>query len=307
MAHTLSTERSVARARLAEYFHDRKTRAGVLARRLLGTPAPDDAVLSEHLIRERRLQTRIDGSMDAGLVPTAWGAWELLQLEAPTDQAGVVRTVGFLLGRQEQPGRVFGEGCRPYMHERRLCSHYVGGFFSAAPEEHPVAPLTFPSGVVVSDERGARFAASCFTLRTVMRAGEDRREGVRRHVASLLDMDGLWSWEDDAWSADARLFGFGAIASAPLDLRDRAARAMAGVLERQEPDGSWPGADLFHALDMVLQGPTPDARAAVARAAPPACRLLGDEALEDAGGEERALIALRALAVAGGGGGGGGA
>ena len=139
MAQTLSSERAVARARLAEYFRDRKTRAGVLARRLLGTAAQADAMLTEHLIRERRLQTRIDGSMDGGLVPTAWAAWELLQLEAPADQAGVVRTVGFLLGRQEQPGRVFGEGCRPYMHERRLCSHHVGGFFSAAPEEHPVA------------------------------------------------------------------------------------------------------------------------------------------------------------------------
>ena len=299
MAHTLSRERSVARARLAEYFRDRKTRAGVLARRLAGTPAADDAVLTEHLIRERRLQTRIDGSMDGGLVPTAWAAWELLQLEAPTDQAGVVRTVGFLLGRQEQPGRVFGEGCRPYMHERRLCSHHVGGFFSAAPEEHPVAPLSFPSGVVVPDERSARFAASCFALRAVMRAGEDRREGVRRHVASLLDMDALWSQEDGEWSPDARLFALGAIASAPLELRDRAAIAMARVLERQDEDGSWPGADAFHALDMVLQAPTPEARAAVARAAPHACQLLDDGALEGESGEERALIALRALVVAG--------
>jgi hypothetical protein len=300
MAQTLSRERSAARARLTEYFRERKTRAGVLARRLLGTPAPDDAVLSEHLIRERRMQTRIDGSMDAGLVPTAWAAWELLQLEAPTDQSGVVRTVGFLLGRQEQPGRIFGEGCRPYMHERRLCSHYVGGFFSAAPEEHPVAPLTFPSGVVVSDERGARFAASCFALRAVIRAGEDRREGVQRHVASLLDMDGLWSRDDEAWTADARLFAFGAIASAPLPLRDRAAQARARVLEGQEPDGSWRGADPFHALDMVLQGPTPEARAAVARAAPLLSGvILEDGALEREASEERALIALRALTVAG--------
>jgi hypothetical protein len=301
MAPTLSSERSAVRARLAEYFRDRETRAGVLARRLLGTPAPEDAVLTEHLIRERRRQTRIDGSMDGGLVPTAWAAWELLQLEAPADQAGVVRTVGFLLGRQEQPGRVFGEGCRPYMHERRLCSHYVSGFFSAGPEEHRVAPLTFPGGVVVSDERGARFAASCFALRTVVRAGEDRREGVRRHVASLLDMDSLWSWDDEAWSGDARLFAFGGVASAPLELRDRAAGAMARVLERQEADGSWPGVDPFHALDMVLQAPTPEARTAVARGAPLVSgQILEDGALEREGGEERALIAVRALALAGG-------
>ncbi len=299
MATTLRRERSVAHDRLADYFRARKTRAGVLARRLLRIEAPEDADLVGHLVAERRRRTRQDGSVDGTLVPTAWLAWELLQLEYPADNAGVVRTVGFLVGRQEQPGRIFGEGCRPYMHERHLCSHYLSGFFSAGPEESPIAPLSFPSGVVVTGEREARFAASCFTLRVAIRAGEDRRESVHRHVASLLDMTDLWSGGHDPWTPDLVFFALGGVALAPLDLRDRAAAVAAPVLARQQPDGAWQGADPFHTLDILLSVPTAEAREAVRRAAQLVCsRIRDDETLSGDAGEERGLIVLRALALA---------
>lgn len=301
MAATQSRERSGIRERLAEFFGDQKTRAGVLARRLLGIEAQDDAALAEHLIRERRMRTRMDGSLDGALVPTTWLAWELLELETPTDNAGVVRTVGYLLRQQDQPGRVFGEGCRPYLHERQWCNHHVSGFFSAGPTEQPISPARFPTGVLVKEEQQARFAASCFALRTVMRAGEDRRDAVHRHVASLLDIPGLWSeWGGDFWSPDLVFFALGAIALAPLDLRERAAQASAQVIARQQKDGSWPGADLFHALDMLLLVPTADARDAARRAVPLACRLMQDgERLTDEVSAERGLVLLRALALTG--------
>ncbi len=299
MAATLSRERSVARDHLADYYRDRQTRAGVLSRRLLRMEAPQDAELMGHLVAERRRRTRQDGSVDGALIPTAWLAWELLQLESPMDHAGVVRTVGFLLGQQDQPGRFFGEGCRPYLHERHLCNHYVGGFFSAGPPECLVAPTTFPHGTAVIEEQHARFAASCFALRTVVRAGEDRREGVHRHVASLLDIPGLWSEWGSAWSPDLAFFALGAIALAPLDLRERSAQAASQVIARQQADGSWPGADLFHALDMLLLVPTAEARQAVRRAAALVCNRVQDSAmLSGDAGEERGLIALRALALA---------
>jgi hypothetical protein len=298
MAATLTRERTAARDRLADCYRDRKTRAGVLARRILGITLPLDADLTAHLISERRRRTRLDGSVDGALIPTAWLVWELLQLESPNDHAGVVRPVGFLLAQQDQPGRFFGEGCRPYLHERRLCNHYVGGFFSAGPAEHPVAPVTFPDGVTVTEEPQARFAASCFALRAVVRAGEDRREVVQRHAASLLDIPGLWSEWGGTWSPDVTLFALGAIALGPLDLRERSARAASQIIARQQADGSWPGADLFHALDMLLLVPTAEARAAVRRAAAQVCsRIKDDETLSGDAGEERGLIALRALAV----------
>ena len=300
MGATQSRERSVVGDRLWEFFRDQKTRTGVLARRQLQREAPDDAELVEHLIRERSLKTRMDGSLDGALLPTAWLAWELLQLDAPMDNAGVVRTVGFLLKQQDQPGRVFGEGCRPYLHERQWCSHYVGGFFSAGPTEQPIAPARFPTGAVVHQEQQARFAASCFALRTVIRAGEDRRDGVHRHVASLLDIPGLWSEWGGAWAPDLVFFALGAIALAPLDLRERAAQASAQVIARQQADGSWPGADLFHALDMLLLVPTAEAREAVRRAVPLACRLIQDgETLTEDAGAERGLVVLRARALSG--------
>jgi hypothetical protein len=298
MAATGTRERTAARERLSDYYRDRQTRAGVLARRLLGLERPQDADLTGHLISERRRRTRLDGSVDGTLIPTAWLAWELLQLESPADHAGVVRTVGFLLTQQDQPGRFFGEGCRPYLHERQLCNHYVGGFFSAGPPERPLAPVTFPNGIAVPDEQQARFAASCFALRTVMRAGEDRRDSVQRHAASLLDIPGLWSEWGGAWTPDVTFFALGAIALAPLDLRERSAQAAGQVIARQQTDGSWPGADLYHALDMLLLMPTREAREAVRRAAGQVCRRVNDgEALGGDMGEERGLIALRALAV----------
>jgi hypothetical protein len=298
MAATQSRERLAVRDRLTQFFRDQKTRAGVLARRLLKTEAPGDTDLAELLVRERRMRTRMDGSLDGALLPTAWLAWELLQLESPTDNASVVRTIGFLIRQQDQPGRVFGEGCRPYLHERQWCNHYVGGFFSAGPTEQPIAPATFPIGVLVKEEQQARFAASCFALRTVIRAGEDRRDSVHRHVASLLDIPGLWSEWGGTWAPDLVFFALGAVALAPLALRERAGQAAAQVIARQQTDGSWAGADLFHALEMLLMVPTAEARDAVRRAVPLACRLIQDGGnLTDGAGAERGFLVLRALAL----------
>lgn len=299
MLPTLSSDLAVALERLVEFFRARTTRAGLLARRLLMMEMRNDGELGEHLVRERHRRTRIDGSIDGSLVATAWTAWELLQLDCPPDHAGVVRPVGFLLARQGQPGRFYGEGCTPDRHERKICSHSAGGFFSAAPEEHPVAPVTFPSGVTVEGEAEARFAASCFALRSVIRAAQDGRQGVRQHLVSLFDLGPLWSAWGGEWQPDLVFFALGPMALAPLDLRDRMGPAVAHVVRYQDPDGGWPGASPFHAVEMLLQVPTREGREAVARSAPLLCGLLQDPGtLEGDTGEERALIALRALKVA---------
>jgi hypothetical protein len=132
----------------------------------------------------------------------------------------------------------------------------------------------------------------------VIRAGEDRRDSVHRHVASLLEVPGLWSEWAGAWAPDLVFFALGAVALAPLGLRERAGQAGAQVIARQQPDGSWPGADLFHALDMLLMVPTAEARDAVRRAVPLACRMIQEGvALTDEAGPERGLLVLRALAL----------
>jgi len=281
--------------RLAEYFRPRKTRPGVLARRLLKIEAPDEDVLVEHLVRERRRYTRMDGSSQGSFVRTAWATWELLQLDSPPDHSGVVRTVGYLIPRQDQPGRHWGEGCAPDRHERRECQHYLNGFFSAATADEALAPLRFPSGVELADEAGARFAASCFALRSVLRAGEDRRTAVRRHLESLLHLPDLWE-QAGRWSTDLALFAIGALAFAPLDLRERAGAALDAVASRQGRDGNWPEASAFHAADMLLSVPRAEARRVVVRTAPALWAALEQDGLTDGDEqEERALIALRAL------------
>jgi len=114
----------------------------------------------------------------------------------------------------------------------------------------------------------------------------------------LLDLPGLWSEWGGTWAPDLVFFALGAVALAPLALRERAGQAAAQVIARQQPDGSWPGADLFHALEMLLMVPTAEARDAVRRAVPLACRLVQEGAnLTGEAGAERGLLVLRAHAL----------
>src|SRR3990172_5248288 len=102
MMATQSREHSVVRDRLAELFRDQKTRAGVLARRLLRTEVPGDAALAELLIRERRTKTPMDGSIDGGLLPTASVPPPLLPLR--TRRPGPCSRGGGGQGRRTGPG-----------------------------------------------------------------------------------------------------------------------------------------------------------------------------------------------------------
>lgn len=298
MPTTTQTDVRDAVQRLAAFFRDRQTRAGLLARRLLRRPARGDEALADHLVRERRRKTRMNGSMDGSLVKTTWAVWEFLELDCPTDHAAVVRTVGYVLAQQDRPGH-FGEGCDPARHEVRLCRHHLSGFFSPGPPDESVAPLAFPSGLVLERDADARLAASCFALRVVLWAREDRREAVRRHLESLLALPGLWDHWDGRWAPDLVFFVLGALAPAPLEYRGRLAELAAHIARQQQPDGSWPSASLFHALDMLWSVPTTAAREAMRRALPLlVARQREGGAFDDEAHEERALIGLRALSLA---------
>jgi len=278
----------------SEFFRDRESRCGVLARRILGRRRPADDDLQDHLVRERRRRTRMDGSVGGSLVDTAWLAWEFLELGCPPDHAAVLRTIGFIASRQDAPGH-FAEDCTEHTHEAHVCHHFLGGFYSPASRDVAVAPLSFPSGLVVAGEQQARFAASCFALRSALRGGEERRASVVRHIEALLTLDALWEAPGRAWPIDLAFFGLGALAFAPLDSRSKVATLIARVLERQADDGSWPGADPWHALDMLLAVPGERMRVAVRKAV--GSLLATQDASGALGGdhEERTFIALRAL------------
>ncbi len=275
--------------RAAEFLRKRPTIAGALARFVTKTEHKDRQLV-EHLIRERRRKTRMDGSVDGSFVRTAWTAWDLLELGCPPDHAAVVRTVGFLLSKQNQPGR-FGELCSDEEHAAQRCQHFVRGFFSPGSRDQAIAPLAFPSGLTVASEDEARSAMSCFALRVVLRAGEDRRESVRSHLDSLPALiDG---------SADLAIFALGALSLAPPPFKKMRDDIAAKIFALQSPSGEWRDVDLFHLLDALLAIPTPAMEDRILRTVPVLC------ALQRAGGafdseehEGRALIALRTLSLA---------
>lgn len=291
----MAQEYEAALQATAAFFEDRQTRPGVVARRLLGIPTTADETLRSHLVAERRRRTRMDGGIAGWMFATTWSAWELLQLGCPPDHAGVHRMVGFLLKQQDQPGR-FGEGCTARRHAAGQCHHVIGGFFSPGRAENPIAPLTFPNGAVVRGEWDARFAASCFTLRTVLQARREARPPVRRHIESLLFLQEGWRLGRFEAPLDLGFFALGALSLAPIEYRRQVERMIDHLTEFQQPDGSWPDASLFHVLDVLLSTPTPATREALRRSAPVLlARQRSDGTFDDDANEERALIGLRVL------------
>jgi len=261
--------------RLGGYFSGRRTRQGLLARRLLGRTSSGDAALADHLIRERRVATRMDGSLGGDLVRTAWAAWELMDLGHDHQSAGTVRLVGYLLSR--------------------LVPAVASPPTFLDPGALGSVPLILPNGCELDDPQDAQFAASALALKVVLRAGGDERPAIRGYVAALSDHQPVWSLRAGGRPHDLAAAALGALALAPLDLRSHLESYATMFAATQLPDGTWPGgADLYHVLEAMLATGAPTANAVVQRAVP---ALLARQSPEGAFGdhEERGLIALRAL------------
>jgi hypothetical protein len=284
---------------LAAFFAGQRTRPGLLARERLGTAAPDDEALAERLVMGLRGETRIDGSVGGAVLPTIWLAHELMDLGHAGDQAGTVRVMGFVLNLGGKPG-AFGEGCDPTRHRAGVCEHFMEGFFSVAPVEQRVAPVTMPNGKVYRAEPAARFAVSCLALRAALRARHEARPMVDRHVRSLVRLQDRFTEWNGYFSPDVILASLHALSFAPPPHRELIPQAAAFVAAQQQEDGTWANADFFLALEALTAANTPEAREAIARAVPALLALQREDG--SFGGparEERALIALRALLYAG--------
>ena len=281
------------------YFAARETRQGVVARRLMGAQRPDDGRLAEALMRERRTRFRTDGSVGGDLVATSWLAWELMDLGAPTDSLMVRRPVGWIVGRQEKDG-AFAQGCTPRRHELKLCEHAIGGFFSYRSSGRTIRRLALPTGATVTSDQGARFLASCFALRTVLRAGQDERTLVRRHVGSLLALPKMWDSWGGLWAPTLTVGALAAIAWAPPPFRGQLPILAEHLALNQKPDGSWRNLDIVHAVDSLVAVPLPQAKEAVALAAPRLAKMQSQKGIVGSGpyAEERTLVALRAWLIA---------
>ena len=281
--------------RLALYFRSESSRQAYLARQALGRPNPGDAALAERLRQELAAGIRPDGSVSGGAVPTIWRVHELLDLRQPEDSPAVTRAMTWLLDQQDRPG-AFHDGCDRIRHGRRLCQHYIAGFFAPAPPTQRLAPVTLPTGKVFRVEPAARFAISCLALRAALRAGYGERPAIRRHLQSLAHISEQWTEWNGYFAPDVIVAGLHALALAGEQYRGVVRRLVDLVTTNQMVEGEWPSADLFQVLEALRAADTPDAQVTVRRATTAlVVRQRADGTFGASAQQERALVALRAL------------
>ena len=181
-------------------------------------------------------------------------------------------------------------------HEQGACEHFLSGFLSPGPAAIRVAPVTVPNGKVFRAEPAARFALSCLGVRALLLTPARTYSGVKRHLTSLARLKDAWQVWDGYFPPDLVLTALGTLASAGKAEGAAVAVASRFVLGQQAPDGGWPDADRFVALETLATVGTVEAHEAVSRAIPGLIsRQRADGTFGPVAQQERALIALRAL------------
>ncbi len=292
--------RAVSRRRssVSRSTSPRRARArGARARQPWARPPPATTALARELAAAMAAEVRPDGSVVGG---------------APGDDLAGPRAARPRPGRRATPrSRRSSRGCWRARASRgptgkaatrsgtrsASASTTSRGFFSPAPAEVRVAPITLPNGKAFRAEPAARFAISCLGLRR----GAPRRPREppgRRATSSRASACSPRSGRAGADSS-RRTRSSRACMRWPWAGRDTEP-TVTSVVEliaaHQGPDGLWPNADPFAMLEALHATGLDDARTAVGRALP---ALVGRQRADGSFGvmaqQERALIALRAL------------
>jgi hypothetical protein len=243
--------------RLEDGLLDAPIVEAVIARREAGARRPADERNAAALTHELCRFQDADGSWGGSLVRTAEALLLMHALTPDPDdrvRAGVSRAGEWIRTREGIEG-AFGEGCDPARHSAGLCSHVLAGFFSPAPASADLTGLTLAVPARFGSDADARLGASCVALLALLHWGFSGAD-IEVHLASLRQ---LVSGDSLGGLPDGSAGGFVAavtalLAAPPDDARAAAVRAgIARLLRMQRADGSWPGADTFHVLDLLLR------------------------------------------------------
>lgn len=279
--------------RLTHFFAPQQNRQGWLARGLLAMRNRHDQELRDALVQAWSREGPIRG----GLLAVAWRVHEFLDLEEPPDSPAPGQLLVWILAQQDKPG-AFGEDWIASDEITRRFPGRLTGFFSPGPPppKARIAPVTLPNGKVFRAEAAARFAVSCVALRAVLRAGLGGRADIRAHLQSLTMLLRYVTWGLGYLPPDAVLVALHALAAAGPGQRENLVNCVSWVVSHQQDDGTWPHADLFVVLEVLVAARTREGARALERAMR---TLLSRQRLDGTFGptakEERALIGLRTL------------
>lgn len=263
-----------------------------MARRILGHAFPSDDVLRDQLIGRAQSRLRPDGG--AADTPTVIGALaDLIALDGPAPLRD--KSLDWLLGLVGKPG-AFGEGCTAARHARRVCEHFLGGFFAVAPPAQRVAPATLPNGKVYRIESQARFATSVWALEVATEGGRSHDPGVQKHLDSFAHLVIEWDRWDEFLPPDLAFNAISALGVAPERWRPVLESLLRIVAHHQAADGTWPRVDFFNALAGLARVDHPLVLPMIERALPGLIqRQRDDGSFGNVAPDERALVGFQVL------------
>ena len=227
--------------------------AFIARREAFGEYTEDSEIIGD-VAHELLAHQSADGSWGGSLAVTSEALLLLSDLQVPAHfVAAVARATQWLRQRRTAAGR-YSEGCSPEMHERGLCEHFAGGFFSPGPADRDFSGTRLASGLIFRSDRDARLGLSCLALRAVRRWGNPSFDDLL-HLRVLARMASQALRNGAQPLAMAPLIEvLSALTSAPR--RGEFIHSLHGALTRlagmQRADGSWPDADPFHVADIFL-------------------------------------------------------
>jgi hypothetical protein len=229
----------------------------LIARRDAGRPHAADAAYAEALVAELGRHQADDGSWGHSLLRTAEALLLIRDLmPEPSGPGRVMAAAGleWIRGRQNLPG-VFGEGCSPGRHTLGLCHHFLSGFYSPAPRTTNLAGTTLANRAKFPSDNVARLGISCVALQAVSRwrAGDGK---------SAMHESALRSIVAGASTESASVITMAGYAAAVVALAetppgpendDAVVTGLDRLGSAQRADGSWPNADSFQVLDVIVR------------------------------------------------------